>query len=142
MQEKSFFSALFDLSFSSFITTKIVKFLYVLTMVIFGNVALAYVVFAFSQSAALGLFVLVILAPLGFLFYLIYTRVVLELFIAIFRIMESNLELVALARQANAGSTPPPASAPPSAPAWSPPPPVDPSAPTTPMPPPPEPPTA
>ena len=31
--------------------------------------------------------------------YIIYTRVVLELFIAIFRIMETNFELVALQRQ-------------------------------------------
>jgi hypothetical protein len=109
MQEKSFFSSLFDLSFSSFITTKIVKVLYVLAMVVFGVAALSYVIWAFTDSVALGLFALLTAAPLFFLVYVIYTRVVLELFIAIFRIAETNTELVALARQANAGPPVPPA---------------------------------
>jgi uncharacterized protein DUF4282 len=100
MHEKGFFGSLFDISFESFITTKIVKVLYVLSMVIFGLAALAYTIFAFTVSAAFGLAMLIIIAPLAFLLYLIYTRVVLEIFVAIFRIMESNFELVALQRQA------------------------------------------
>jgi uncharacterized protein DUF4282 len=111
MREKSFFSALFDLSFSSFVTTKIVKVLYVLAMVVCGVAAVSYIAWAFTDSVGLGLFALFIAAPLFFLIYVIYTRVVLEVFIAIFRIAETNTELVALARQANAA--PPPAPQPP-----------------------------
>lgn len=106
MQEQGFFASLFDTSFSSFITTKIIKVLYILTMVLLGLVALGFVVSAFTVSTGFGLLTLVILAPLMFLLYLIYARVVLELFIAIFRIMETNFELVALSRQ---GSATPPA---------------------------------
>ena len=92
MQQKGFFGALFDFSFSSFITTKIVKVLYVIAIILTGLIALVYVVVAFGADARLGLFTLVILAPLAFLFSVIYTRVLLELFIAIFRIMETNVE--------------------------------------------------
>jgi len=138
IQEKSFFASLFDVDFESFITPRIVKVLYVLTMVVFGLAALAYVVWAFTESIVFGLLMLVIIAPLMFLLYLIYTRVVLELFLAIFRIMESNFELVALQRQALAGGgpPPPPASPPPTYPSSPPP------APTSPQAPPPPPPTA
>ena len=114
MQEKSFFSSLFDLSFSTFITTKIVKVLYVLAIVVCGIAAISYVAWAFTDSVGLGLFALFIAAPLFFLIYVIYTRVVLEVFMAIFRIAETNTELVALARQANAGP-PAPAPVPPAA---------------------------
>ena len=138
MQEKSFFASLFDVDFQSFITPRIVKVLYVLTMVVFGLAALAYIIWAFTESIGFGLLMLVIIAPLTFLLYLIYTRVVLEIFLAIFRIMESNFELVALQRQALAGGgpPPPPASPPPTYPSSPPP------APTSPQAPPPPPPTA
>ena len=108
MPQKGFFGSLFDFSFTSFVTTKIVKFLYVLTVVLLGIAALVFVVASFSSSAAAGLFMLVIGAPLAFLLYVIYTRVLLELLIAIFRIMETNAELVALQRQALAGVAAPP----------------------------------
>src|SRR5690606_1588127 len=98
MPERGFFQSLFDISFESFIATKIIKVLYVLSIVLLGIGALGYTIFAFTVSIAFGLLMLVIIAPLVFLLYLIYTRVVLELFIAVFRIMESNAELVSLAR--------------------------------------------
>jgi hypothetical protein len=141
MQQKGFFGALFDFSFSSFVTTKIVKVLYVLSMIFAGLVWLIYAAVGFSANAGLGAVILLIAGPIFFLFSVIYTRVLLEFFIVIFRVMESNLELVALTRQANAGGggggggvgaySPPP----PSAPAWSPPS-GPPTGPTGPMPPP------
>ena len=60
-----------------------------------------------------------IVAPFVSLLYLIYTRVVLEVIIALFRIMETNVELVQLQRAASSGpgspvdsasAAPPPAS--------------------------------
>jgi hypothetical protein len=129
VQEKGFLASLFDVNFESFITTRIVRVLYVLTMIVFALAAIAYTVWAFTESIGFGLVMLVIIAPLTYLLYLIYTRVVLEIFVAIFRIMESNAELVALQRQAL------------TVPAASPPPPTTPP-PTTPPPPTPPPPTA
>ena len=118
MQEKGFFGALFDISFASFITTKIIKVLYVIAMVVAGLIALAYVIAAFTASVGLGLLTLVVFAPLAFLLYVIYTRVFLELVMVIFRIMETNTELVALQRGAYGGPppSPPPYSPPPQSP--------------------------
>jgi hypothetical protein len=137
--EKGFFGALFDLSFSSFVTTKIIKVLYVLAIVIAGIIALAYTIAAFAADPVLGLLTLVILAPLGFLLYVIYTRVILELIIVIFRILETNTELVHLQRGAAGGPPqPPPYSPPPYTPPPSPS--GSPTEPTTPFQPPPAPP--
>lgn len=136
MPDKGFFGSLFDLTFASFITTKIIKVLYVLAIIIAGLIALAYVIFAFAADPVLGLLTLVILAPLGFLLYVIYTRVFLELIMVIFRIMETNTELVQLQRGAAGGGPPPP---PPYSPPPYTPPPTDPTAPFPPAPPPPNP---
>jgi hypothetical protein len=118
MGQQGFLASLFDISFSSLITTWVIKVLYVLSMVIIGLVAVVFVVAAFADSVAGGIVVLLVVAPLFGLLYLIYVRVLLELVIVIFRITESNVELVSLQRgQAAGGSTPPPpSSSPPPAP--------------------------
>ena len=119
MPQKGFFGALFDLTFSSFVTTKIIKVLYVLAIVIAGIIALAYTIAAFAADPVLGLLTLVILAPIGFLLYVIYTRVFLELIIVIFRILETNTELVHLQRGGASGGS---SGGPPPPPPYSPPP--------------------
>jgi hypothetical protein len=121
MPEQGFLASLFDVSFSSLITTRVIKVLYVLSMVVIGLTALAFVLAAFRSSAAVGVLVLVIVAPLFSLLYLIYVRVLLEIVIAVFRIMETNRELVGLQR-AQAGGGGAPASAVPPPPASPPPP--------------------
>jgi hypothetical protein len=131
MPNQGFLASLFDISFSSLITTKVIKVLYVLSMVLIGLAALFFVVAAFSNSVAGGVVVLLIIAPFMSLLYLVYVRVLLEIVIAIFRIMETNVELVALQRPQSPGAgpippTPPPPSTPtpPPAPPSTPPPPV------------------
>ena len=106
--EKGFFASLFDISFSSLVATKVIKVIYVLSMILIGLTALVFIVGAFSNSVAAGLFTLVILAPLAALLYLIYVRVILEVIICVFRIMETNVELVGLQRAATGQPTPPP----------------------------------
>jgi hypothetical protein len=113
--ERGFFQSLFDISFTSFITTKIVKFLYILALVLIGLGALAFIASAFRANAALGLVVLLIVAPLGSLLYVIYTRVVLEVIIQIFRINEHlrdqiNMQQTAFANAGWLPQAPPPQS--------------------------------
>ena len=88
MQERGFFGALFDVSFTSFITTRIIKVLYIITLVLIGLGALVFIGAAFADSVGAGLVTLVIIAPLVSLLYVIYTRVILEVLIAVFRIMK------------------------------------------------------
>jgi hypothetical protein len=141
--QKGFFESLFDISFTSFITTKIIKFLYVLALIVIGLIALVFVVSAFSRSAGLGVVVLFIFAPLLSLLYIVYARVTLELIIQIFRITELLRDQNQLQRTAFAGAgwLPPAAGAPPQA-APAPQPPPTPARPVAAPPPPPPPPVS
>jgi hypothetical protein len=121
MPNRGFVASLFDVSFSSLVTTRVIKVLYILSMILIGLAALSFIGVAFANSAAAGLFTLLIIAPLVSLLYLTYVRVLLELVIAIFRIMETNVELVALQRERSPVPPPGPSVAPASAP---PPPPI------------------
>lgn len=98
MGEKSFFGALFDLSFTSFIVPKIVKFSYVLSIIIWAIVMIAGI--WYSQrfgildigvpSISRGLVIALILigTPLVFLLLVIIDRIVYEILVVIFRIAE------------------------------------------------------
>src|SRR3954468_4963821 len=86
--ERGFFRSLFDISFTSFITTKIIKFVYVITLVLVAITALVFVIAAFQQDTTLGIVTLLIGAPLASLIYVVYARLVLELIVQIFRITE------------------------------------------------------
>ena len=93
-QTNSFWSSLFDLSFTTFITESIVKILYVLC--ILGAVIFSiFLIFnAFSLSFVSGILTLIIVAPLIFLISIIYTRIMMEIIIAVFRIWENTSKLV------------------------------------------------
>lgn len=116
MPEKGFFASLFDLSFSSLVTPKVIKFVYVLTLIAIVLMALFFIGAAFVKSAALGLLTLVILAPLASLFYVVYARVLLEFIIVVFRIMECQRDMLALAQRQAQPTASAPAPTPPSAP--------------------------
>ena len=91
---KGFVGSLFDLSFSEFVTTRIIKFLFVIGIIASGIGALALIIGGFaSHSAAFGILMLV-LSPLVFLIYVILVRVYLEVLIVIFRIAENTSGLV------------------------------------------------
>ncbi len=90
---RSFFSALFDLSFSRFITPKIIRVLFLLGIVGIGVGYLGAVISAFSIHVATGLVVLFILGPLMAIVYVVFLRVWLELVIVAFRIMENTREM-------------------------------------------------
>ncbi len=103
---RGFFTSLFDLSFTSLIATRIIKVLYILAIIVVGLYALFFIFAGFHQSAGLGLAILLIGAPIFTLFSLIYTRVLLEVFVALFRIMENTGELVARANVVEPSTTP------------------------------------
>jgi len=88
MDDKGFLGALFDFSFSSFVTTRIVKLLFLLAVLTAAFGALGIVVQGFGQGFFAGLLSLLILAPLAFLLVTLWARVSLELVLVIFRIAE------------------------------------------------------
>ena len=87
----SLISSLFDFSFSSFVTTKFVRLIYALLLLVNGFLAIT-VGLAFFP---LGL----VLAPIGFLLGAAFARVGLEVTIVLFRIAENVQELARLERR-------------------------------------------
>ncbi len=85
---KNFVGALFDLSFTTFVTPMIIKVVYIIGLVVIG---LATLFFAFSgffsDSPALGI-VTIIVGPLVGLLYLCLFRMMCEFYLAITRMSE------------------------------------------------------
>ncbi len=93
MQAKGFLSALFDYSFTSFVTPRIIKILYVLATILISLWTLLLVVAAFNVSGGAGGVMLIVGGPLFFLLSMIYARVLLELIIVFFRINGNVTEI-------------------------------------------------
>ena len=88
--DRGFFGSLFDFSFDNFIATKLVKFLYVLTLIMLSIASLVYLVLglvALGNGSGYGL-LFIILAPVIWLFGLVVSRLYLELVIVMFKISE------------------------------------------------------
>jgi len=93
-QARGFLASLFDFSFSSYVTPKLIRVIYVFVVVVSALAALVFVIGAFATNVLLGLVTLVILAPLLFLFYVVVYRVFLEVVMAVFTIAENTTRLV------------------------------------------------
>lgn len=89
MEQENFLRALFDTRFTTLITPKVIRVLYIIAIIAIGIGAIFTVIAAFSQSAGLGFLTLIVLAPLGFLLYVIIARIYLEIVIVLFKINES-----------------------------------------------------
>jgi hypothetical protein len=85
---RGFVAALFDFGFTSFVTPKVIKVLYML--IVIGTVvsALVFTLLAFKASTAFGILTLVFGDPLFILIVLAIYRVVLEFFMVTFRVAE------------------------------------------------------
>jgi hypothetical protein len=101
MPDKGFFGALFDLSFSEFITTKLVRLLYILLLilVVIGLVVgiIGGLVTMFTDNFFAGL-VTIVAASIGSLISVIMARVWMEIIIVIFRIAENTSDLAQMKR--------------------------------------------
>lgn len=96
--EKGFFASLFDFSFSSFVTPKLIKVLFILLLVVLGFFYLIFGISLASQDSNLGVLWFLVLGPLMIFIYSLIYRVLLELIMVIFRIYENSRDQVALLR--------------------------------------------
>lgn len=87
-EPKGFLGALFDFSFTSFVTPKVVKVLYILIVVVVGLSAVGFALSVLAANVGLGLIVLLIGAPLYFLVVTALYRITLEFFMVIFRMAQ------------------------------------------------------
>jgi hypothetical protein len=92
--EKGFIGSLFDFSFDSFVTPKIIKVLYVLLTIWTLLLGLFFLIIGFRQGGiGGGLAVLIIVEPIFILLTLGLYRVVLEAFMVVFRIYEDTKKI-------------------------------------------------
>ncbi|ACX52860.1 hypothetical protein Adeg_1771 [Ammonifex degensii KC4] len=105
MEEKSFWSRLFDFSFSSFVTLKIIPFLYGLWIAVGAIVSLSMLVggvgfmhFGYGFSGG-GFFLSLVWAVIYFFLWVIGGRIWMETVIILFRIAENTSLLVQASRE-------------------------------------------
>lgn len=85
MEGKSFFGSLFDFSFESFITPKIIKILFVIGLILTAIMTLIIIITAFMSSIVSGVLAL-IFSPVIYILYILAVRIYLEILIVLFRI--------------------------------------------------------
>ena len=89
-QKTGLLAWVFDFSFRDFVTLKLIRFLYGLSLFFSGIAAL---IMGFQGSVGYGILSL-ILSPLIFLILAFISRVYLEIIIVLFRIEENTAELL------------------------------------------------
>jgi hypothetical protein len=85
---KGFLGALFDFGFTSFVTPRVIKVLYVLIMIGTVASALVFTTMAFKVSATFGFVTLFIGDPLFIVIVMAIYRIILEFFVVAFRMAE------------------------------------------------------
>ena len=91
-EAKGFVGALFDLSFSSFITTKLIKVLYIIAIILAALEALSIIGYGFMMGSVAGL-VTLIASPIVFFAIVIAARVYMELVMVIFKAAENLADI-------------------------------------------------
>lgn len=99
MGERSFFSLVFDMSFTRFVTPSIVRIVFVLAIVVSGLAALGFVATFSAGEFSLAIFPLLLVAALIFFVNVIVSRVALEAVVALFRIADNSSVLAEEARR-------------------------------------------
>lgn len=85
-EAKGLLRSLFDFSFTNLITIKIIRFVYALIVVLYTIGAVGLFIAGLASGTAIGVFAALILVPLGYLVYLILSRMTMEILIVVFRI--------------------------------------------------------
>jgi len=85
---KGFIASIFDLSFDTMITPKVIKVLFVLLCLVQGIPLLFGIVSAFAASPVAGILA-ILFSPVVYLIAVLFSRIYLELIIVIFRIYET-----------------------------------------------------
>jgi hypothetical protein len=93
MENKSVLGLLFDLSFTEFVTTRVIQVVFVVGIVFSAVGTLTLIATAFNAGTVPGVLVLIV-SPLFFLLYVLAVRIWCEIIIVVFRIAENTGRLV------------------------------------------------
>lgn len=84
-EAKGLLKSLFDFQFTSLISTKIIRFVYALLVVLYSIGAVILFVAALVGGGAFGIVMAFLVIPLGYLVYLTLIRIWMEVLIVVFR---------------------------------------------------------
>lgn len=101
-QDQSFLQELFDFSFNTFVTQKLIKVIYGLGIVLLGGWGLWIIVAAFDAGFTVGVTTLVF-TPIGFLAAVIVLRIYLEIAIVLFRIADNTTQMASTSKAGQGG---------------------------------------
>jgi len=93
MEQKGLLGSLFDLSFTEFVTTRVIKALFVLAIVMGTVGAFGLLISGIGKGGGMA-FLSILLAPIAFFLYVLMARIWLEVIIVLFRIAENTGRLV------------------------------------------------
>ena len=85
--QKGFVGMIFDSSFSEFVTTRVIKILLYLAMIVNALWTIGIIVMGFKSGVGAGIIAL-ILSPLIYIILMLVARIYLELLIVVFRIAD------------------------------------------------------
>ncbi len=86
LEAKSFIRSLYDFSFSSLITLRVIRVLYVLITIIYSLAAVVAFVGLLIRHTVADIVIGIIVVPIGYLIYLTVARITLEILMVIFNI--------------------------------------------------------
>lgn len=84
-EAKGLLRSLFDFGFTSLITTKIIRVVYALLVVLYSLFALGLFFTGLASGSAAGVLFALFVVPLGYLVYLILIRIWMEFLVVVFR---------------------------------------------------------
>jgi hypothetical protein len=85
------FSAIFDFSFTEFISIDLIRVLYVFAFIVAGLSMVGTILAGFSNGFVWGLGSIII-APVVFFMVIFFARIILEILVVLFRIAENTQE--------------------------------------------------
>ncbi len=91
-QGKKFLSTLLDFSFEEFISIDVIRVLYAVSILLAAIAVIVGVIAAFANGITIGIGAL-ILAPILLFVYVLFARVLMEVFIVIFKIADHLKEI-------------------------------------------------
>lgn len=86
--KKSFFAALFDISFDTLVTPSIVRVFYLISMAVIGLFSVIALIAAFVSGEGMIIIMALLMVPLTALIYLVMIRMTLEMYYSVIRISE------------------------------------------------------
>ncbi len=84
-EAKGLVRSLFDFQFTSLITLKVIRFVYLLIVILYTIGAITFFIGSLASGTVTGFLTAFVVIPLGYLIYLIVTRIWMEILIVVFR---------------------------------------------------------